>query len=43
MNLNLFDTKFNVDRPCKKLFDLVFRDEACEAKCMECPRASVYL
>ena len=41
VNLGLFDGKFNVDRPCERSSDLVFRDGACAAKCVECQRAGV--
>ena len=37
-NLDWFDGKFNVDRSCKRIFDLNFRDGACAAKCVECLR-----
>ena len=36
LNLGLFDGKFIADRPCEKLFDLVFRDTACAGKCVKC-------
>ena len=41
-NLGLFDGKFNVDMPCERSFDLVFRDGACAGKRVEGQRESVY-
>ena len=29
MNLSLFDGKFNADRPCERLFHLIFMDGVC--------------
>ena len=40
-NLGSFDGKFDVDSPSERSFDLVFKDQACEAKCVKCLRAGV--